>query len=151
MLDAPDWFTRALAVPWTDERVEVGGTSIHYLAWGEPGRRGLVFVHGGGAHAHWWTHVAATFADEFRVVALDLSGHGDSGHREQYAIEQWTDEVVAVAEAGGIDGRPVVVGHSMGGFVTHRHRRAARRQGERRHRVRLAGHRARSPRSRRSA
>ena len=118
MPDAPNWFTRALAVPYTDERVEVGGASIHYLAWGEPGRRGLVFVHGGAAHAHWWTHVAATFAEEFRVVAVDLSGHGDSDHRDSYAIEQWTEEVMAVAEAGGITGQPVVVGHSMGGFVT---------------------------------
>jgi pimeloyl-ACP methyl ester carboxylesterase len=114
----PGWFERALAVPFTDERVEVGGASIHYLAWGERGRRGLVFVHGGGAHAHWWTHIAATFAEQFRVVALDLSGHGDSDHRESYAIEQWTEEVCAVAEDGGIGGKPVVVGHSMGGFVT---------------------------------
>jgi pimeloyl-ACP methyl ester carboxylesterase len=116
--DAPAWFERALAVPCTDERVEVGGAGIHYVAWGEPGRRGLVFVHGGGAHAHWWTHVAATFAEDLRVVALDLSGHGDSDHRATYSIEQWTEEVVAVAEHGGIAGQPVVVGHSMGGFVT---------------------------------
>ena len=118
MLDAPPWFTRALATSYTDEHVDVGGARIHYLAWGERGRRGLVFVHGGGAHAHWWTHVAATFAGQFRVLAIDLSGHGDSDHRDSYAIEQWTEEVVAVAEAGGIAGHPVVVGHSMGGFVT---------------------------------
>jgi pimeloyl-ACP methyl ester carboxylesterase len=105
-------------VPWSDEEVRVGGADVHYLAWGQPGRRGLVFVHGGGAHAHWWTHVAATFAPEYRVLALDLSGHGDSAHREAYRFEQWTDEVVAVAEDGGIDGPPVVIGHSMGGFVT---------------------------------
>ncbi|HWE67836.1 MAG TPA: alpha/beta hydrolase [Acidimicrobiales bacterium] len=98
--------------------MSVDGASIHYLAWGERGRRGLVFVHGGGAHAHWWSHVAATFAHEFRVLAIDLSGHGDSDHREAYALEQWTDEVVAVAADGGLRGLPVVVGHSMGGFVT---------------------------------
>jgi pimeloyl-ACP methyl ester carboxylesterase len=96
----------------------VGGCAIHYLAWGQPGRRGLVFVHGGGAHAHWWTPLAATFATEFRVAAIDLSGHGDSGHREVYELEQWTDEVVAVAGAAGMDGQPVIIGHSMGGFVT---------------------------------
>jgi pimeloyl-ACP methyl ester carboxylesterase len=116
--NAPGWFERALAVPFEDGEVKVGEASIHYLAWGERGRRGLVFVHGGGAHAHWWTHIAATFAGEFRIVAVDLSGHGDSGHRDTYAFEQWTDEVVAVAADGGIDGQPVVVGHSMGGFVT---------------------------------
>jgi pimeloyl-ACP methyl ester carboxylesterase len=105
-------------VPFDEAVVTVDGAAISSLAWGEPGRRGLVFVHGGGAHAHWWTHVAATFAGEFRVVAVDLSGHGDSDHRDAYDLEQWTDEVCAVADAGGIEGKPVVVGHSMGGFVT---------------------------------
>jgi len=116
--DAPAWFGRAIGVPYTDNVVEVDGCPIHFLAWGQPDRRGLVFVHGGGAHAHWWTPVAATFAGEFRVVAIDLSGHGDSGHREAYELEQWTDEVVAVAGSAGIDGVPTVIGHSMGGFVT---------------------------------
>jgi pimeloyl-ACP methyl ester carboxylesterase len=115
---APEWFRAALAVPFTDNEVTVDGAAVHYLAWGEPGRRGLVFVHGGGAHAHWWTHVAARFAEEFRVVAVDLTGHGDSDHRDLYEFEQWTEEVVTVAHAAGIDGAPVVVGHSMGGFVT---------------------------------
>src|SRR5579875_1590727 len=110
---APAWFRRALAVPFEHRSVAVDGASIHYLAWGEPGRRGLVFVHGGGAHAHWWSHLAATFVDEFRVLALDLSGHGDSGHRQRYELTQWTDEVVAVAADGGLSGPPVVIGHSM--------------------------------------
>lgn len=116
--DAPEWFRRALAAPFDEGRVEVAGASIHHLAWGEPGRRGLVFVHGGGAHAHWWTHVAAPYAADYRVVAIDLSGHGDSGWREQYSLEQWSEEVMAVAEAAGVAGPPVIVGHSMGGFVT---------------------------------
>ena len=116
--DAPSWFTRALEVPRGDLTVDVDGCAVHALTFGPPGARGLVFVHGGGAHAHWWTHVAATFAEEFRVVCLDLSGHGDSGHRPSYSLEQWTDEVMAVADAGDIAGPPVIVGHSMGGFVT---------------------------------
>ena len=115
---APAWFTRALAVPRGDLVVDVADCPIHALTFGTSGTRGLVFVHGGGAHAHWWTHVAAAFADEFRVVCVDLSGHGDSGHRSAYSLEQWTDEVMAVAGAGDIAGPPVVVGHSMGGFVT---------------------------------
>jgi pimeloyl-ACP methyl ester carboxylesterase len=116
--DAPGWFRRALEVPFTDGFVTVDGARIHYVAWGRPGRRGLVFVHGGGAHAHWWTHIAGTFAEDFRVLAIDLSGHGDSDHRDHYVLDQWTNEVMAVAAAGQIDGRPVIVGHSMGGMVT---------------------------------
>jgi pimeloyl-ACP methyl ester carboxylesterase len=116
--DSPAWFRRALDIPQTDIGFTVDGCTIHAMVSGRPGTRGLVFVHGGGAHAHWWTHVAALFSAEFRVVALDLSGHGDSGGRSTYSLEQWTDEVTACAVAGGIEGPPVVVGHSMGGFVT---------------------------------
>ena len=115
---APGWFRRALQVPYADGTVMVDGASIHSVLWGGVGKRGLVFVHGGGAHAHWWTHIAATFANDFRVAAIDLSGHGDSSHREHYDLRQWTDEVIAVAEDAGMDGPPVVVGHSMGGMVT---------------------------------
>lgn len=118
LADSPAWFRRALEVEISDGFVEVGGCPIHYLAWGARQQRGLVFVHGGGANAHWWTHIAATFAEEFRVLAIDMSGHGDSGHREVYSLEQWTEEVMAVAGHGGIVGPPLVIGHSMGGFVT---------------------------------
>src|SRR5690606_32376107 len=104
--------------PFFDQFVEVEGTPVHYLAWGEPDRRGLVFVHGGGAHAHWWTHIAAHYSRQYRVVALDLSGHGGSGRREQYSLELWAEEVLAAAADAGVDGSPVVVGHSMGGFVS---------------------------------
>jgi len=69
--DAPSWFTQALAVPSEDIEFEVDGARIHAVTWGRTGTRGLVFVHGGGAHAHWWTHVAARFSDDFRVVAVD--------------------------------------------------------------------------------
>src|SRR5947209_19365930 len=108
--NAPDWFREALTVPFTDGQVTVSGAAIHYLAWGEPGRRGLVFVHGGAAHAHWWTHVAAAYARQYRVVALDLSGHGDSDHRERYSLEQWAAAVVAVADDAAIEGQRVVIG-----------------------------------------
>ena len=116
--DAPEWYRKSLEVPRSDETIEVDGCPIHYLAWGERGRRGLLFVHGGGAHAHWWTHVAGRYANRYRVAAIDLSGHGDSGRREKYSLEQWTDEVMAVAADSGMAAKPVVVGHSMGGFVT---------------------------------
>ena len=115
---APLWFQRAMDVAPSEGWVDVRGCVIHYLAWGEVDQPGLVLVHGGGAHAHWWCHLAPLLRQGFRVLALDLSGHGDSGRREQYPLDVWADEIVAVARHGGIAGKPVVVGHSMGGFVT---------------------------------
>jgi hypothetical protein len=47
--NAPAWFDRALATPFDERRVEVESCSIRYLRWGEPGRPGIVLVHGGAA------------------------------------------------------------------------------------------------------
>jgi pimeloyl-ACP methyl ester carboxylesterase len=116
--DAPQWFLDALAVPADDHTIEVAGCPIHFRTWGDAGKPGLLFVHGGGAHAYWWTHVAALFSEDHRVAAIDLSGHGDSGWRDADSLEQWTDEVMAVSDAAGFDAKPVLVGHSMGGMVT---------------------------------
>ena len=113
--DAPAWFTRALAAAPEHRDVEVDGTRVHYRAWGRPGAPGLVLVHGGAAHSGWWDHIAPLLSSH-RVVALDLSGHGDSGHRELYDMRQWAREIVTVSEAEALH-RPVVVGHSMGGWV----------------------------------
>ncbi len=115
--EVPGWYTAAMDVPRSDHSVEVDGVGIHYLAWGEPGRPGLVFVHGGAAHAHWWTHIAAQFARVYRIAAIDMSGHGDSGRRHAYSLDAWCDEVVAVAGDADMAGPPIVIGHSMGGFV----------------------------------
>ena len=113
--DAPPWFTRALATAPEHREVEVDGTRIHYRVWGRAGAPGLVLVHGGAAHSGWWDHVAPQLSSH-RVVALDLSGHGDSGRREIYDMRQWAREIVTVSEAEALH-RPVVVGHSMGGWV----------------------------------
>ncbi len=115
---APAWFREAVATPVEEGRVEVSGAGIAWLAWGRRADPTLVLVHGGAAHARWWTALAPSLARDHRVVALDLSGHGDSDHREVYDAEQWSEEILAVAAAAGGSGRPLVVGHSMGGFVT---------------------------------
>jgi pimeloyl-ACP methyl ester carboxylesterase len=112
---APAWFTRALADAPEHREVDVEGAPVHYRAWGDPDAPGLVLVHGGAAHSGWWDHVAPLLTSH-RVVALDLTGHGDSGRREVYDMHQWAREVVAVAAAERL-ARPVVVGHSMGGWV----------------------------------
>lgn len=125
----PAWFTDALAAPVRTGEVEVDGVAIHYRAWGDAAgssaggtsvgtARGLVLVHGGGAHSRWWDHVAPLLVQgRRRVVALDLSGHGDSGRAGEYRLDRWADEVLAVARHAGAGGAPVVIGHSMGGFV----------------------------------
>lgn len=119
---APDWFQWALAVPLESRFVTVADCPIHYLVW--PARedsafeRGVLFVHGGGAHAQWWRFIAPYFARYLRVAAIDLSGMGDSGRRASYGSDLRAQEMRAVIADAGLGARPFVVGHSFGGFMT---------------------------------
>ena len=111
----PEWFVQALTTRPEHREVEVEGARVHYRVWGDRALPGLVLVHGGAAHSGWWDHIAPQLHSH-RVVALDLTGHGDSGRRDAYDMKVWAREVVAVAEAEELD-RPVVLGHSLGGWV----------------------------------
>ena len=116
----PDWFRHAVATPSASRFVNVDGCRIHYLRWGRAGQPGLCFVHGGFAHAHWWDWIVPFFSSAFTVVALDLGGMGDSGHRVKYSLDTFAKEVEAVCAHGGLDHSPIVVGHSFGGLVALR-------------------------------
>lgn len=116
----PAWFTAALAEPVEQRTATVEGTSIAYRVWGDPAGRGIVLVHGGAAHSRWWDHIGPLLTQDRRVIALDLAGHGDSGRLDSYGFDVWAREVLAVAADAGITEPPVVIGHSMGGFVALR-------------------------------
>jgi pimeloyl-ACP methyl ester carboxylesterase len=117
----PAWFTEALAAPVTERMTSQDGVPVAYRMWGGTGGRGIVLVHGGGAHSRWWDHIGPLLAAaDRRVIAIDLSGHGDSGRRESYTFDAWAREVLAVVADAGLTDPPVVIGHSMGGIVTLR-------------------------------
>jgi pimeloyl-ACP methyl ester carboxylesterase len=117
--DAPAWFRDALSAACKEDEVVVDGSPVHTLDWA-PGSDapGLVLIHGGAAHAHWWSFLAPLLADDWHPVAFDLSGHGDSGRRDRYSHETWAEEAMAVAAAASFPGPHVIVGHSLGGLVT---------------------------------
>ncbi|MGE0255408.1 MAG: alpha/beta fold hydrolase [Alphaproteobacteria bacterium] len=121
---APDWFHRAVGTPRQSRRVTVEGCQIHYLLWSHAGADadapGLLLVHGGGAHANWWSFIAPFLARRFRVAAMDLSGMGDSGTRPHYDATLRAAEMLAVCEDSGLGRRPFVVGHSFGGYMLTR-------------------------------
>lgn len=112
----PGWFVEAINTGPTTRQVLVDGCEITWRAWGRGDLVPIVLVHGGGANAAWWDHIAPALAVDRRVIAVDLSGHGDSGHRATYDLRQWADDVLAASGAAGLVA-PVVVGHSLGGLV----------------------------------
>ncbi len=120
MTSPPGWFSAALDAVVQERTVAVEGTAIAYRAWGDPADRTIVLVHGGAAHSRWWDHIGPLLASAWRVVAVDLSGHGDSGRRDSYSLDTWAREVLAVVADAGTAASSVVIGHSMGGLVTLR-------------------------------
>src|SRR5688572_15827250 len=117
-MDAPKWFRDAIAASGTPSAIDVEGCAIQYWTWGNRENPGLLLVHGGAAHAHWWDFVAPLLSEHYFVTALDLSGHGESGWRNEYPRETWAAELIGVSDASRFRGPPVVIGHSMGGLVT---------------------------------
>lgn len=97
------------------ERITVDGIEIAWRSWGD-GERALLLVHGGGAHMGWWEPMLPHLAPGRRVVAVDLSGHGESDRRPEYPLTGWADELAAVIERV-IRHPAVVVAHSMSGRV----------------------------------
>ena len=100
--------------------VSESGTRLHSLRWGDRDLPPLVLLHGGGANAHWWDHLAPAFADRFHVVALDFRGHGDSARPADPMPGAFNDDLAALLLDLGQ--RPAtLVGHSMGAHVALDH------------------------------
>ena len=110
----PSWFDRAIRDKPEECWVTVNNSRIHYLSWRREHLPGMILVHGGGAHAHWWDHIAPILAQKASVVAIDLSGMGDSDCRDEYSFEQYGQEIMAIVEAENFDERVILVAHSFG-------------------------------------
>ena len=112
-----EWFNESLLSTPTENFVEVEGAKIHYLTWGDTKNPGLFFIHGFSANAHWWDFIAPAFIEDYCVVAIDLSGSGDSDHRETYSQEMYANEIKAVCDE--MDWKSAdFIAHSMGGSIS---------------------------------
>jgi pimeloyl-ACP methyl ester carboxylesterase len=86
---------------------------VHGVA--DPDALTVVFVHGWAGNRTYWEHQVAFLPDPYRVVTLDLAGHGESGlGRTDWDLQAFGDDVLAVVDAVEAQ-RVALVGHSMGG------------------------------------
>lgn len=97
-------------------RQTVNGVELYYEDTGGTGE--VVLFHHGYTGSHdSWPPIVAQLRDRYRCVMMDCRGAGDSAHPDTgYSIEQYAADVVAMADALGID-TFTYVGHSMGGGV----------------------------------
>jgi pimeloyl-ACP methyl ester carboxylesterase len=117
----PNWFQQFIQAPFSNHSVKIDGANIHYQQWSDTGaaseKPGLLFVHGYGAHSHWWDFIAPAFVDKYDVIAMDMSGAGDSDHRDTYKGTTFANEIIGVCKDAELQ-QPIIVGHSFGGAMT---------------------------------
>jgi non-heme chloroperoxidase len=95
-----------------------GGLRLHVREWGPADGPPILFIHGWSQnHLCWVRQYESGLADEFRLVAYDLRGHGMSEaplEPEHYSDGQlWADDLAAIIDQLRLD-RPVLVGWSYG-------------------------------------
>lgn len=112
------WFKAAIEQVPERSTFDCDGAAIELLTWGRRGKPGLLFLHGNGAHADWWSFLAPFFAEEHRCAAISWSGMGGSGWRAGYSIAGFARELLTAIDVAGLDaaGPPIVIGHSFGGI-----------------------------------
>jgi pimeloyl-ACP methyl ester carboxylesterase len=96
-----------------------GGVQLHVVETGYPAGRPIVFIHGASqCWLQWNRQMDSSLAEDHRLVALDLRGHGLSDKpRDGYDdSRQWADDVHAVIQMLDLD-HPVLSGWSYGPLV----------------------------------
>ena len=101
-------------------RVSAGGIPFAMIEWGDPAAEPILLIHGVTSSVEtWWRVGPALAATGRRVVALDLPGHGRTGHwNGHHRFREAAEDVRAFVLAAGLD-RPDlrVVGHSFGAMA----------------------------------
>ena len=96
-----------------------GGIQLHLVETGKPTGRPILFIHGTSqCWLTWSRQMSSDLADDYRLVAMDMRGHGLSEKpREEYAdAKLWADDVNAAIQALSLD-HPVLCGWSYGPLV----------------------------------
>lgn len=116
---------RSVAHHPAEGEVRAGEVTLHYLDWGGPTSSPvtLVFLHAGGLSAHSWDLVCDGLRSEYRCIALDQRGHGESDWSPDggYEIEAvYRQDLQAVVQGLALE-KIVLIGSSLGGTVAISH------------------------------
>jgi pimeloyl-ACP methyl ester carboxylesterase len=99
-------------------RFRSGGLDLNYTEWGDPAAPVLLLMHGGHDQGRSWDFVAQRLATNWRVIAPDMRGHGDSATPPDgsYLLADLIADVAALVASLGV-AQVTFVAHSMGGMV----------------------------------
>jgi pimeloyl-ACP methyl ester carboxylesterase len=95
---------------------KLDGSRVRYQSHGN-GAKAIVLIHGWTCDASFWDRSVPALSAKYRVIAVDLPGHGGSDKPEiAYTQQLFARAVDAVMQKAGVD-RAVLMGHSMGAPV----------------------------------
>jgi sigma-B regulation protein RsbQ len=90
--------------------------SINYEIYGKQDTT-LIFIHGWNLNLRYWDDQVKFFKDRYRILNLDLAGHGNSGRdRSNWTVESFARDITTIMEKESIS-KAILVGHSMGGQI----------------------------------
>lgn len=102
-----------------DAVFDADGVEIHYRLEGQ-GSHPLVCLHGVGSNLEAWDGVVERLAPHFRILRLDLRGHGRSARlKGRYKIDDFVRELLLLADNVGFT-RFALAGFSLGGLIAQR-------------------------------
>ncbi len=93
------------------------GIKIQLAIWEGKGKQ-ILCVHGITANSRFWDCLASALSPDHRVIAMDLRGRGLSDKPPTgYSIENHCKDILALMNDQGLK-RPVLMGHSLGAFIS---------------------------------
>ena len=102
---------------WQHDCIHTNGINLHYVTQGEGPL--MLMLHGFPEFWYSWRKQIPEFAQDHKVVAIDLRGYNDSDkpeHKEAYVMAEFIADVKGVIEGLGYD-RCILVGHDWGGTI----------------------------------
>ncbi|TSA26504.1 MAG: alpha/beta hydrolase [Ignavibacteriales bacterium] len=100
--------------PQSQNVLSKDGVKIVYKVFGE-GEPSLVFIHGWSCNKSYWDEQVKTFSPKYKVVTIDLAGHGESGqNRKDFTPKSFSADIAAVVNKLNLK-KVIMIGHSMGG------------------------------------
>jgi alpha-beta hydrolase superfamily lysophospholipase len=93
------------------------GNRLYVELDGPPDAQPIVMIHGLQATRLQWYHQQKYFRNRYRLVLIDLPGHGRSGEAKSLSISDLADDLDHVLQQLSIV-NPILYGHSIGGMFT---------------------------------
>jgi len=90
--------------------------NVHVDIAGNAADRTIIFIHGAGGSTATWTMQLRGLSDSFKVVTIDLNGHGKTPDRNvNDPVASYLKDIDEIVQQYS---RPILAGHSMGGMLT---------------------------------